>query len=68
MEEIQKEVIKTFGNECIMTGDEIKTTLNDIYQHYNVRFYPEIKALEKFGYSLDRFLENGKFKYKIVKI
>lgn len=31
MEEIQKEVNETFGNESIMTGSEIKSILNEIY-------------------------------------
>lgn len=66
---IQEDVDKVFGKECIMSGEEIKETLRDIYSYYGVKsVYLEIKNLKKFGYSLTRFLDGNKFKYKILKI
>lgn len=65
---IQSDVGKVFGEECIMTGENIKNSLRDIYSQHNLKAsYFEIKDLEKFGYSLTRFLDDGKFKYKIIK-
>lgn len=68
LEKIQEDVNTVFGNECIMTGDEIKSTLKEIYSYYGAKTYVEIKNLKKFGYSLVRFLDGNKFKYKITKI
>jgi hypothetical protein len=52
-----------------MTGEEIKDTLRDIYSYHGFKTtYIEIKNLKKFGYSLNRFLDGNKFKYRIKKI
>lgn len=69
MEKIQEDVDKVFSKGCIMTGEEIKDTLRDIYSYHGFKTtYIEIKNLKKFGYSLSRFLDGNKFKYRIKKI
>ena len=70
MKKIQDDVDKVFSNgSTIMTGEEIKDILRDIYSYYGVKSsYVEIKNLKKFGYSLRRFLDGNQFKYEIIKI
>lgn len=65
---IEKDINDVFRDECIITGNEIKEILKDIYSYYGLKFYPQIKTLEQYGYSLTRFLDNHTFKYKITKI
>ena len=64
---LYNDVFKVFGNKCIMTGDNIKNYLSEIYSSNGLKFYPQIKTLEKFGYTLRRFLDDNKFVYEIVK-
>lgn len=51
-----------------MSGNEIKEKMSEIYSYYGVKFYSNIKTLEKYGYLLTRFLDIDAFKYKIEKI
>lgn len=67
LEKIQNDIDKVFGHKCIMTGDEIKEILKEIYSNNGLGTYIEIKNLEDFGYSLNRFLDEDKFKYNISK-
>lgn len=67
-ENIKSDVYKVFKNHCFMTGEEIKNTLSIIYSSYGIKFYPQIKTLEKFGYNLRRFLNENRFIYEITKI
>ena len=38
------------------------------HSYYGVKFYPNLKILEKYGYLLTRFLDIDTFKYKIERI
>lgn len=68
MNKLTEEVRQFFGNKCQMTGNDIKTNLEIIYSKHGMKFYPSIKALEKFGYNLKRFLKDGKYYYEISRL
>ena len=65
---IIKDVYEEFGDECILTGKQIKEKLSEIYSKHGAYFYPNIKTLANFGYSLVRKRVNGTMTYFIEKI
>ena len=65
---IIEDVYEEFGDECILTGEQIRSKLTEIYSNHNAYFYPNIKTLAKFGYSMVRKRVNGTMTYFIEKI
>lgn len=67
LELITQDVYNEFGNRRMLTGEEIKEKLSEIYSKHGAYFYPSIKALSEFGYILKRKKIDGKFMYLIKK-
>lgn len=66
-QKIKEDLSKVIKDGDVLTGLEIKNLLWEVYASNKLPFYPEIKALKRFGYKLERFLDKNKFKYKITK-
>lgn len=67
LNDIIKDVYEEFGEECILTGEEIRSKLSEIYSKNGAYFYPDTKTLAKFGYSMIRKRVNGIMTYFIEK-
>lgn len=64
---IKQEIRSVIGKEATLSGDKIKEILSKAHKKYNTYFYPTIRALENFGYSMQRKKIGGHFMY-VVKL
>lgn len=64
-DKIKKLVVAEFGDSDILSGDEIKEKLARVFSENGIRWYPTIKVLETFGYSLERKKDGNHFMYHI---
>ena len=64
-DKIKELVVTEFGNSNILSGDEIKNKLDRIFSENGIKWYPTIKVLENFGYSLERKKDGSHFMYHI---
>ena len=67
LSDIAKDVHNEFKDECTLTGEQIKEKLTEIYSKHGAYFYPDIKTLSKFGYSMIRKCIDGTMTYFIKR-
>ena len=65
---IKQEIRSVIGKEATLSGDKIKEILSKAHNDANVMaLSEEIRALENFGYSMQRKKIDGHFMY-VVKL